>query len=130
MFFRFAALTLALLLGGPLSAGPQQLLIGQGTVPPITPFTVTFTTAGANTITIPTGAVSMTLEIEGGGGGGGGNTGTVVGNGGRTVSTYAISSANWGQTLTLTCGAIKASTGTNNNSGQTGNASTVFSVNF
>jgi hypothetical protein len=99
-----------------------------------TPVTTQFTTAGAHTITIPNFATSMTLEIEGGGGGGGGDTGIVVGNGGssggRTVSTYSITSANWGQTLTLTCGAAIASTGVNNNDGQTGNASSVVTVSF
>lgn len=122
-------LALALLFGGP-----QQLWIGQGTVTPFTPVTLTFTTAGAFVITIPTGPSSMTVEIFGGGGGGGGNTGIVVGNGGssgaRTVSTYAITSANWGQTFTLTTGAIKAGTGTVNNFGQAGNPTTAVAGTF
>ena len=71
-----------------------------------------------DTITVPVGSSSMTLEIEGGGGGGGGDTGIVKGNGGssggRCVSTYAITSGQWGHTLTLTCGVSLASTGTNN----------------
>jgi hypothetical protein len=99
-----------------------------------TPTTTTFTTAGANGITIPSGSTSMTLEIDGGGGGGGGNTGVVVGNGGssggRCVSTYSISPSNWGQTLTLTCGASLPSSGANNNDGQGGLASTVVAGTF
>lgn len=100
----------------------------------ITPVTTQFTTTGAHLITIPTGAASMDLEIEGGGGGGGGGNGTTVGNGGsaggRCFSTYPISSSNWGQTLTLTCGAVTASTGVNNNPGQTGSQSTVVAGTF
>jgi hypothetical protein len=94
-----------------------------------TPVTTTYTTGGAHTITIPTGATSMDLEIFGAGGGGGGSTTTVVGNGassgGRAFSTYPILPANWGQTLTLTCGAQQLSTGVPNNNGQTGNQSRV-----
>jgi len=101
---------------------------------PFIPVTNTFTTTGAHLITIPIGTSLMKLEIEGGGGGGGGNTGIVQGNGGssggRCVSTYATTSVHWGQTLTLTCGAVKASTGTDNNNGQTGNASTVVAGTF
>jgi hypothetical protein len=98
------------------------------------PVTNTFTTAGAHPITIPSGCSSMTLEIEGGGGGGGGSSTTVQGNGassgGRCVSTYAVTPSNWGQTVTLTCGAVKSSTGTPQNNGQAGNASTVVSGTF
>lgn len=101
---------------------------------PFTPTTTLFTTTGPHTVTIPTGSSSMTLEIEGGSGGGGGSSVAVVGQGGgsgaRTVSTYAITSANWGQSLTLTCGAIIASTGVPNNNGQTGNQSSVVTVSF
>lgn len=102
---------------------------------PFTPTTTLFTTTGPHTVTIPVGSSSMTLEIEGGGGGGGGSSSAAVvgqggGSGARTVSTYAITSANWGQTLTLTCGAIIASTGTPNNNGQTANQSSVVTVSF
>lgn len=112
-------------------------VLGSGTISlnrAFVPATTTFTAAGANVIVIPSGSSSMTLEIEGGGGGGGGNTGVVAGNGGssgaRCVSTYSISPSNWGQTLTLTCGAVKASTGANNNTGQVGNDSTVVAGTF
>jgi hypothetical protein len=119
-----------------IKSGPATLnsiFAGIGTL--FTPETIQFVTAGVFSITIPTNASSMTLEIEGGGGGGGGSSTTGVhgqggGSGGRCVSTYTITSANWGQTLTLTCGASLPSLGVIDGTGQTGKQSTVVAGTF
>jgi hypothetical protein len=101
---------------------------------PFAPTTTTFLTTGGHLVTIPNGSSLMTLEIEGGGGGGGGSSTTVVGNGGgsggRCVSTIAISPSNWGQTLALTCGAIRASSGVAGAVGFDGSQSTVNVMTF
>lgn len=107
---------------------------GGGATGNFTPTTSTFTTAGVHNITIPSGCSSMTVEIEGGGGGGGGSTTSIVGNGGssggRCVSTFAIVPANWGQTLTINCGASLPSTGVVGNNGRTGNLTQAFGGTF
>lgn len=79
----------------------------------------TFTTAGANTWTKPTGALRVLVELWGGGGGGGrGNSG--AGGGGGEYRSFWFDASSLGSTETVTVGAGGAARGTDG----TGNAGT------
>jgi hypothetical protein len=79
--------------------------------------TLTFPTAGSFTATIPQGATQIIAEVWGAAGGGGGgftsggadSGGGGGGSGGLARSLYALTSANWGQTIAVLVGAAGTS---------------------
>jgi hypothetical protein len=90
-------------------------LIGSGTIS-LTGFsgaTDTYATAGTFTETIPAGASNVTIECWGASAGGaGGNGSGLIGEGGASGgysrTTQVLTSANWGQTYSVTIGAAGA----------------------
>lgn len=89
-----------------------------------TPVTRTYTTGTGATETVPTGATSVVITVDGGGGAGGYNASTLGGGGGggsRAVKTIAVAGGN---TFTYTVGASVTGRTIQGN-GSTGNASTV-----
>lgn len=89
-----------------------------------TPVTNTYTSGTGATETVPTGATSVTITVDGGGGAGGYNSSTLGGGGGggaRSVRTIAVTGGN---TFTYTVGSSVAGRSTAG-TGSTGNASSV-----
>lgn len=89
-----------------------------------TPVTRTYTSGTGATETVPTGATSVTITVDGGGGSGGYNSSALGGGGGgggRSVLTIAVTGGN---TFTYTVGSSVAGRATNG-AGTTGNASSV-----
>ena len=83
----------------------------------------TFTTAGATSSTVPTGAVTAIVRAWGGGGGGGGrNNSGAGGAGGGGGGAYAYSSFNVtpGQTISVTVGSAGTAGTSNGNGGKGG----------
>lgn len=105
--FLFLALT-CIPLGAADAAG--ILLAQQGVMSrQFSPFTDTITTPGMGTVTIPSGATSVTITAGGAGGsGGGGDTsfgGGGGGGGGSAQAIFSIAVADWGATIAYSVGA-------------------------
>lgn len=85
----------------------------------VQPLVRVYDTGTAATETIPSGYSQVIIETWGAGGGGGnGDAGTPArggggGSGGYVKKTYALTSANWGQTFTYSVGAGGSATPTN-----------------
>lgn len=125
----FRSLALAALFAWlPASASGILNVLVASSYAQITPVTITFTTVGSHTITVPLGAQVMTVEVFGPGGGGGGSSSTIFGQGGGSGA-HSVSIVNVAghslQTFTLVCGTAPVPTGVVGNNGQTGGISTV-----
>jgi hypothetical protein len=107
---------------------------GGGPPPPFTPVTSYYRgAAGVYVETIPTGALHLTAEVGGPGGGGAQIKSALPGaggSGGLAQRTFALTSANWGQTFVVTITPGGAAGVLHNENGQTTTASSIVNQSF
>lgn len=116
-----------------ISVSVSSNLFGQTTSTSGNQVTVTYSTPGSYTFTVPAGVTSVTIQAWGGGGSGGHKNNDSRGGGGGggyVVNTYTVSAGNTISIVVGTGGKITSTSSTTDQTGVSGQASTcIYNVN-